>query len=81
MFLLNCLHEDLNENSQMQVKHRESMTGKSFEMVRNNNLNFYNRHNRSVISQLIHGFHYEEIICDFCDFKSYKFEDYLMKHL
>ena len=65
----------------MRVQHRESMTGKSFELVRNNNLNHYNRHNKSVISRLIYGFHYEEIICDFCQNKTYKFEDYLMKHL
>lgn len=33
------------------------------------------------MSELLHGFTYEEIICDECKFTTYKFEDYLMKHL
>lgn len=81
MFLLNCLHDDLNTNSQMRVSHRESMSAKTFEQVRNYNLSFYNRHNKSLISTIFHGFHYEEIICDSCKSKTYKFEDFLMKHL
>lgn len=57
------------------------MSGKAFELVRNNTINHHNKHNRSIISELFHGFHYQEIKCDSCDFKNYRFEDHLMIHI
>ncbi len=35
------------------------MGGKTFDNVRNIAVSFYNRHYKSMISQLFHGFHYE----------------------
>lgn len=57
----------------MNLAHRESMTGKAFDSVLTSAVNHYNKHNKSIISDLFHGFSYEEIKCDKCSFTTYKF--------
>lgn len=43
----------------MNLSYRESLGGKAFDTVRNTVVNHYNRHNKSIVSDLFHGFHYE----------------------
>lgn len=50
----------------MNLAHRESMTGKAFDSVLKSAVAHYNKHNKSIISDLFHGFNYEEIKCDQC---------------
>lgn len=49
------------------------MGGKAFDTVRNIALGHYKKHNKSIISDLFHGFLYEEIMCDECKFITFRF--------
>jgi ubiquitin C-terminal hydrolase len=57
------------------------MGGKAFDTVRNIALGHYKKHNKSIISDLFHGFLFEEIMCDECKFITYRFEYFLMLHV
>lgn len=57
------------------------MGGKAFDTVRNIAVNHYNKHNKSIISDLFHGFRFEEIRCDECKYTAYRFEPELMLHI
>jgi uncharacterized UBP type Zn finger protein len=81
IFLLNCLHEDLNSKICVELPRMESMTAKSYETVRQSSIAHYNQHNSSIISRMFNGFHYQEIICQSCNSKAYHFENSFMIHV
>lgn len=64
----------------MNLSHRESMGGKGYDTVRNIAVSHYNKNNKSIVSELFHGFRYEEIKCQ-CGFATYRFEPELMLHI
>ena len=56
MFLLNCIHDDLNERAEVRLL-RESFTGKGLEEVKNLTIAHHTKHNKSIITDNLVGFH------------------------